>query len=96
MMIRLLTFVAVLMFSLPLSACIDDLAMSGPGGDTPESKALHQLFSDSDEAALKLSPIEALFRGDAPSFLAHQADQFARVLGSNAQTGVDHGAVTRG
>ncbi len=89
MMIRLLTFVAVLTLSLPLSACIDDLAMSGPGGDTPESKALHQLFSDSDEAALKLSPIEALFRGDAryaSEFGDYITDDYIEALRRNAQS----------
>lgn len=64
MLARLRTFAAALLLTLPLSACIDDLAVSGPVAATPEAKALHRLFADSDEAELKLNPIEGLFRGD--------------------------------
>jgi uncharacterized protein (DUF885 family) len=64
MFVRLPTIATVLLLCIPLSACIDDLAMSGPTVTTPEAKALHRLFSDSDEASLKLDPIAGLFRGD--------------------------------
>lgn len=55
--------------SLALSACMEDLATDGPAQAaaaeaTSDSKELRQIFADSDEAALKLNPIGALFRGD--------------------------------
>jgi len=36
----------------------------GATHEAPKLSPLHQLFADSDEASLKLSPISALFRGD--------------------------------
>ena len=42
---------------LPLAACVTPPA-------SPAANELHRLFADSDEAALKLNPIGALFRGD--------------------------------
>lgn len=48
--------------SLVLSSCVANPAT--PAGATPPAQALRQLFDDSDEASLKLSPIGALFRGD--------------------------------
>ncbi len=52
-----------------LTACVDDLLSDAPAqppaSETASgSKELRQLFADSDEAALKLNPIGALFRGD--------------------------------
>ncbi|MCE9521863.1 MAG: DUF885 domain-containing protein, partial [Alphaproteobacteria bacterium] len=58
---------ALLLAALGLSACVDDLqppTATQATETTPAAKALRQLFADSDEAALKLDPIGALFRGD--------------------------------
>jgi uncharacterized protein (DUF885 family) len=57
---RLIMFAALA--SLALSSCVNNSAMSA---DTSQAGSdLRQLFDDSDEATLKLSPIGALFRGD--------------------------------
>lgn len=64
---RFATLAAVLLAAVSLTACADDLAATAPveAAAAPASKALRQIFADSDEAQLKLNPIGALFRGDA-------------------------------
>jgi uncharacterized protein (DUF885 family) len=87
-----LRLVALLALALGLSGCIDDLATDGsPGmaraGDP--SKELRQLFTDSDEAALKLNPIGALFRGDqryAGEFGDYITDDYIDRLRRNADS----------
>lgn len=65
---KLLPAAAVVLASLTLTACLDDIAV--PPDQTAQealpsaSKALRKVFADSDEASLKLNPISALFRGD--------------------------------
>ncbi|MBP6012602.1 MAG: DUF885 domain-containing protein [Alphaproteobacteria bacterium] len=65
---KLLSAAAAIALSLPLTGCLDDVAVPADQvakEATPSaSKALQQIFADSDEASLKLSPIGALFRGD--------------------------------
>lgn len=66
---RFTRLAAVLLSAVTLTACIDDVVVAPGAGaaataQTPAAQALHKLFADSDEAALKLNPIGALFRGD--------------------------------
>jgi uncharacterized protein (DUF885 family) len=66
---RFVTLAAALLSAVTLTACVEDLAATAPAetaaAPTSASKALHQIFADSDEAQLKLNPVGALFRGDA-------------------------------
>jgi len=100
---------AVSLLSLMAVGCVDDLAVTGPAAAartdaTPASKQLHQLFADSDEASLKLSPIFALFRGDARyagEFGDYITDDFIAAARRDAESewqrlrGIDRAALNR-
>jgi len=66
MILKHLAPAAAIFVSLALAACADDMPATGAQAQdfSPAAKQLRQLFADSDEAALKLNPIDALFRGD--------------------------------
>jgi uncharacterized protein (DUF885 family) len=63
-----LNFTKTLLLATMLASCTsvaDTTAQKeGTTQQAPQLSPLHQLFADSDEASLKLSPISALFRGD--------------------------------
>ena len=89
----LLKGLAVSLLSLMAAGCVDDLVATGPAAaqteTAPAAKQLHQLFADSDEAALKLSPISALFRGDdryAGQFGDYITDDFIAQLRRDAES----------
>jgi uncharacterized protein (DUF885 family) len=91
---RLTTLAVVVLSSFTLAACVDDIAATdqlaaAQTAATPAAKDLRQLFDDSDEAALKLSPIGALFRGDqryAAEFGDYITDDYIAQLRSDAET----------
>ena len=63
-----LNFTKTLLLATMLASCAS--ATGDATGQAPAQQQqvklspLHQLFADSDEASLRLSPISALFRGD--------------------------------
>lgn len=105
----LLKGLAVSLLSLTAAGCLDDLAATGAATaaqteTAPAAKQLHQLFADSDEAALKLSPISALFRGDmryAGTFGDYITDDFIAQARRDAESEwrrlqeIDRGALNR-
>jgi len=63
-----LNFTKTLLLATMLAACTSvadtTTQKEGAAQQAPKLSPLHQIFADSDEASLKLSPISALFRGD--------------------------------
>ena len=63
-----LNFTKTLLLATMLASCTSvadtNTQKEGATQQAPKLSPLHQLFADSDEASLKLSPISALFRGD--------------------------------
>jgi uncharacterized protein (DUF885 family) len=92
----------------PLAACAAQIEAKAPAAVAPPMAApdpsaqLRQLFIDSDEAGLKLSPLEALFRGDmryADQFGDYITDEFLSASKSNSEAdlrrlvGIDRNAL---
>ncbi|MBL9097620.1 MAG: DUF885 domain-containing protein [Alphaproteobacteria bacterium] len=102
---RFTRLAAVLLSAVTLTACIDDVVVAPGAGaaataQTPAAQALHKLFADSDEAALKLNPIGALFRGDdryAGEFGDYITDDYIAQLRRDAESDMRRlGEIDRG